>query len=169
MTFTPAEHAKPKVPHKEGLACVECGARETSQWRGIGGRYCSAAGCRKLADEERKQAIAGKSLEQLAALEERLEEAERTIEHQAAAIEELTDDVKALRAGLGRLAQQQMVPRTPQSTGCGSKRRSVLADASNLSRCARSRRPARPHPAGRRARSPRRATRPPAVRVERRR
>ena len=99
--LTPAEHAKPKVPHKEGLACVECGARETSQWRGIGGRYCSAAGCRKLADEERKQAIAGKSLEQLAALEERLEEAERTIEHQAAAIEELTDDVKALRAAEG--------------------------------------------------------------------
>ena len=60
MTFTPAEHAKPKVPHKEGLACVECGARETSQWRGIGGRYCSAAGCRKLADKERKLVIEGR-------------------------------------------------------------------------------------------------------------
>ena len=41
MGFTPAENAQPKVPHKEGLACVECGARETSKWRGIGGRHCS--------------------------------------------------------------------------------------------------------------------------------
>ena len=29
MGFTPAENAQPEVPHKEGLACVECGARET--------------------------------------------------------------------------------------------------------------------------------------------
>ena len=41
MGFTPAENAQPEVPHKEGLACVECGARETPKWRGIGGRYCS--------------------------------------------------------------------------------------------------------------------------------
>ena len=38
MGFTPAENAQPEVPHKEGLACVECGARETPKWRGIGGR-----------------------------------------------------------------------------------------------------------------------------------
>ena len=41
MGFTPAENALPEVPHKEGLACVECGARETPKWRGIGGRHCS--------------------------------------------------------------------------------------------------------------------------------
>ena len=41
MGFTPAENAQPEVPHKEGLACVECGARETPKWRGIGGRHCS--------------------------------------------------------------------------------------------------------------------------------
>ena len=41
MGFTPAENAQPEVPHKEGLACVECGARETPKLRGIGGRHCS--------------------------------------------------------------------------------------------------------------------------------
>ena len=41
MVFTSAENAQPEVPHKEGLACVECGARETPKWRGIGGRHCS--------------------------------------------------------------------------------------------------------------------------------
>ena len=81
----------------------------------------------------------------LAALEERFGDAERTIhdqartiEHQAKAIHELNDAVKALQAGLSRLAQQQMKPRTSeQPTSCGAKRRSVLGDASNLSTCAR--------------------------------
>ena len=51
MTFTSADAAKPKVPHKLGLECLGCGAKEAAEWRGPGGQYGSC--CRKKADAAR--------------------------------------------------------------------------------------------------------------------
>ena len=53
MTFIAAADAKPKVPHKKGLACLGCGAKEASEWRGPGGAYCAC--CRKAADKARAE------------------------------------------------------------------------------------------------------------------
>ena len=41
MGFTDEDAAKPKQPHKDGIACVSCGAKTASQWRGLNGDHCS--------------------------------------------------------------------------------------------------------------------------------
>jgi hypothetical protein len=54
------EEAKPKVPHDDGLTCINCGANAAhdaaSQWRGPHKRYCSKAQCKKAATVARKSA-----------------------------------------------------------------------------------------------------------------
>ena len=84
MTFTSADAAKPKVPHKLGLECLGCGAKEASEWRGPGGAYCAC--CRKAADKARAELKAdakdakilalelglGVAMEKIKQLEERL-------------------------------------------------------------------------------------------------
>ena len=125
MGWTRPEDAKPKAPHKLGLECLGCGAKEASEWRGPGGRY--GACCRKKADAataalkvDAKDAKIRASEARIKHLEEHEEIAidnEKKIfeeldgqgamlKEQKAKLTEQSEELAALRQQLSTMAQQ---------------------------------------------------------------
>ena len=150
MVFTAAEDAKPKMPHKDGLPCLGCGALDSSWWRGPGGRYCCQKEAKAARDAEKADAKdklieelqarlmategglaqALTAISDLSARLERHEVAAAEQEKQRAANGEALDD---LRKQLCRVAQQRLMAPQPSKRALeqvGTKRR-TLVDLSN--------------------------------------
>ena len=100
-----ADEPKAKQPHKDGLSCVNCGAKKASKWRGINGDHCSLFKCKQAAAAQRAAAANG-GQQAGGELVER--------------VEELESLVAALQKQFSRLAQEQHM--------AGSKRRLPLAE-----------------------------------------
>ena len=99
MTFVAEDDQKPKLPHKTGGSCRNCGARTASQWRGPGGDYCSIGKCVKAGIEARSARNTDKTSQRVDDLEEE--------------VCELKDMVAAMQSQLARLAQERMMLPAP--------------------------------------------------------
>lgn len=136
MTFTSAEAAKPKVPHKLGLECLGCGAKEAAEWRGPGGQYGSC--CRKQADAARAaqkadprdklieqmsqqlQATVAELAEvkaQLKRQDSMLREHEAALDEHASLLKEDDESIKSLEKQMAQVSQRQLM-----QPNVGSKR-----------------------------------------------
>jgi hypothetical protein len=139
MGFTDEDAAKPKQPHKDGIACVSCGAKTASQWRGLNGDHCSIGKCKRAAAAQRRAAREGAKDARIEELEERLEEAEAAIEllqeqfrHFVDAgyhgrITEVEEDQSGLRLQVARLAQRVAAADTVAPAAAGGKRKPAPA------------------------------------------